>query len=159
VVDTRLRTPASSQVCDTQHAPTILFHGPGVDAAHAAVLTARGVELVELPLACGSVDLGAMLDVLGARDIVRLMVEGGPKLIDALMRRGLVDRVSAFVAPVLLGDPAAPGISAGMPATRMSDALRLRDVRVRRFGDDALLEGHVSPLDHERAHGYACEQS
>jgi diaminohydroxyphosphoribosylaminopyrimidine deaminase/5-amino-6-(5-phosphoribosylamino)uracil reductase len=91
---------------------------------------------------------------------VRLMVEGGPKVIHAMMQRGLVDRLAAFVAPVLVGDPAAPGISPGRTSTEMSSALRLSDVRVRRFGSDAMLEGNVRPLlDHEGAHGYASGQS
>lgn len=151
VVDSRLRTPPTAKICDVSVAPTLIFHGPGADAS---ALAATGVTLVELPLACGAVDLGAMLDALGRRDVVHLMVEGGPKLIDALMRRALVDRVSAFVAPVLLGDAGAPGLSPGKPSPTMSAALRLADVRVRRFGPDALLEGHVRPLDHAGAHGY-----
>jgi len=159
VVDTSLRTPPSSKVCDTRAAPTIIFHGPGVEVARQAELASRGVELVEVARACGSADLGAVLDALGARGVMRLMVEGGPRLIDAMMKRGLVDRVAAFVAPVILGEASAPGISAGRTALRMSDALRLHAVRTRRFGDDVLIEGDVRPLDHERPHGYACDQS
>lgn len=159
VVDTSLRTPETAKVCDTGTAPTIIFHGPGVDASRVAALEARGVELVEVARSCGSADLGAVLDALGARGVMRLMVEGGPRLIDAMMQRDLVDRIAAFVAPVILGEASAPGISAGRTALRMSDALRLHAVRTRRFGDDVLIEGDVRPLDHERPHGYACDQS
>lgn len=159
VLDTALRTPVDAKVCDVGVAPTVIFHGPGADVGRRDALRARGVELVEIGLACGRVDAGAALAGLGRRDVVEVMLEGGPALIEAMMQRGLVDRVAAFVAPALVGDLAAPGLSPGKKALRMADAVRLHRVRIRRFDPDVLIEGDVGPLDREGRHGYACDQS
>lgn len=44
-----------------------------------------------------------VLATLGARGVVDVLLEGGPRLAGAFLRAGLVDRVLAYVAPKLLG--------------------------------------------------------
>lgn len=144
VADTRLRTPVESKLVTSAHSvPTLILHGPGVASERLEALHARGVETVELPLACGHVDLAAALAELGRREVVRLMVEGGARLHEALLERGLVDRMAVFVAPKLAGDPAAKVLSFGGAARSMDEAFGLERVRVRRFGADVLFEGDV----------------
>lgn len=155
VVDTALRIPLDTKIVTTaRDVPALVFHGPGVDHVRVRALNDRGVETVELPLACGHVDLGAALDALGKRDVVRLLVEGGPKVFEALFQRGQVDRVAAFVAPKIAGDPAALVFSAGVSAKTMDAALGLERVRIRRFGPDVLIEGDVPA--HARGGGSGC---
>src|SRR5690606_32434361 len=48
-------------------------------------------------------DLGAILDDLGKRGVVQLLVEGGPTVAAAFHRAGLVDRYVVYLAPVLFG--------------------------------------------------------
>jgi len=147
VLDTRLRTPVESKlVASARSTPTLIIHGPGVDLDRARALNGRGVELIEVPLSCGQVSLEAALDALGARDVVRLLVEGGPKVIESLFARGLVDRLAAFVAPKIAGDPAAKVLDVGVSARHMDDALALERVRVRRLGPDVLIEGDVPTM-------------
>ncbi len=75
------------------------------------------------------------LDAAG--DAVNVQVEGGSTVIGAFLEAGLVDRVQAYIAPVLLG--------AGLPALTvpsvgtLTDALRLRVDSVERLGDDLLV--------------------
>ena len=67
------------------------------------------------------------------------MVESGPGLMGSLHRDGLIDEFWVFSAPLLLGDPEAmPAVRAGA-VPMLADAQRLALVRLRRFGDDALL--------------------
>lgn len=155
VLDTRLRIPVDSKlVASARTTPTLVLHGPGVSSTALAALHDRGVETAELPIACGQVALEAVLDVVGARDVVRLMVEGGATVLDAFFTRGLVDRLAAFVAPKVAGDPAAKVLSVGVSARRMDEALSLERVRLRRFGRDMLVEGDV-PLAN-RMGGTSC---
>ncbi|WP_237741740.1 bifunctional diaminohydroxyphosphoribosylaminopyrimidine deaminase/5-amino-6-(5-phosphoribosylamino)uracil reductase RibD [Tsukamurella sp. 1534] len=75
--------------------------------------------------------------IAAAGDAVNVQVEGGSRLIGAFFAAGLVDRVQAYIAPVLLG--------AGLPALTvpgvgtLTDALRMRLDTVERIGDDVLL--------------------
>jgi diaminohydroxyphosphoribosylaminopyrimidine deaminase/5-amino-6-(5-phosphoribosylamino)uracil reductase len=89
------------------------------------------------------VALGPVLDHLGDRGINNLLVEGGSRLHGAFFDAGLVDRVAAFVAPVIVGGGEAPGPVGGCGVATMAAAWRLVDVTLRRLGDDLLLEGSV----------------
>ncbi|MGH3907084.1 MAG: RibD family protein [Pseudonocardiaceae bacterium] len=55
-----------------------------------------------------TVDFGAMLDDLGARGIGKLMVEGGTTIHTQFLTAGLVDEIQLAIAPILVGDSAAP---------------------------------------------------
>jgi diaminohydroxyphosphoribosylaminopyrimidine deaminase/5-amino-6-(5-phosphoribosylamino)uracil reductase len=81
-------------------------------------------------------DLGDVLDDLGARDVLQLLVEGGAGVAGAFHRAGLVDRYVVYLAPVLFGGDDAPGLFSGAGAATMSDVWRGRITRVTPLGDD-----------------------
>jgi diaminohydroxyphosphoribosylaminopyrimidine deaminase/5-amino-6-(5-phosphoribosylamino)uracil reductase len=86
-------------------------------------------------------DLDEVGKELVARDVQHVLLEGGPTLAGAYVAAGLVDRVVAYVAPVLLGSgPAALG-DAGI--TTITEALRLRTVDVTQFGSDVRITARV----------------
>lgn len=136
VLDSELHTPPSARVL-----PALIFHADDAPAARCEALQAAGAQTIAVPRAAAGLDLREVLAVLAQRDIVRVLVEGGPTLHGALLDAGLVDRVAVFVAPKLLNDPGALPLSIGRARTAMSEALVLRDVTTRRFGDDVLIEG------------------
>ncbi|HEY3924520.1 MAG TPA: bifunctional diaminohydroxyphosphoribosylaminopyrimidine deaminase/5-amino-6-(5-phosphoribosylamino)uracil reductase RibD [Acidothermaceae bacterium] len=71
---------------------------------------------------------------LSERDVVSVLLEGGPTLAGAFVAAGMVDRVVAYLAPALLGaGPAALG-DAGIETLR--SALRLHVDAVDLIGDD-----------------------
>jgi diaminohydroxyphosphoribosylaminopyrimidine deaminase/5-amino-6-(5-phosphoribosylamino)uracil reductase len=146
VVDTSLRIPLNARLLQpAKGVSSVILHGPRVDAATRAPFAALpGVALVEVPLAAdGRLDLDAALASLGGRGLRRVLVEGGAGVHGALLDAGLVDEVSVFVAPVLMGDDAAVPLARGRALPHLADALRLRDVRIKRLGEDALFEGLV----------------
>jgi diaminohydroxyphosphoribosylaminopyrimidine deaminase/5-amino-6-(5-phosphoribosylamino)uracil reductase len=136
VVDSELHTPVGSRVL-----PAWIFHAEDAPAERREALLAAGAQLIAVPRAERGLDLHHVLRELARRDVVRLLVEGGPSLHGALLDAGLVDRVAVFVAPKLLNDPSALPLSIGRARTTMGEALSLRDVTTRRFGDDVLIEG------------------
>ncbi|MHB1064175.1 MAG: bifunctional diaminohydroxyphosphoribosylaminopyrimidine deaminase/5-amino-6-(5-phosphoribosylamino)uracil reductase RibD [Georgenia sp.] len=82
-------------------------------------------------------DLGAALTELHARGMRHVLLEGGPTLLTAALRTGLVDELHAYVAPVLLGGgPTAVG---DLGVTTIADAPRWRTVHTERLGDDLFL--------------------
>ena len=85
-------------------------------------------------------DLGAVLDELGRRDVVQLLVEGGATVAHAFHAEGLVDRYVVYVAPAVMGGDDALGLFRG-PAAPSIDALRRgRFVAVTPLGDDLRLD-------------------
>jgi diaminohydroxyphosphoribosylaminopyrimidine deaminase/5-amino-6-(5-phosphoribosylamino)uracil reductase len=87
--------------------------------------------------------LRSVLRELGKREVMRLLVEGGARVHGALLDAGLVDEVALFVAPRILGDAAAIPLADGKPKTRLSAAIGLESLEVRRVGEDVLLQGRL----------------
>lgn len=102
VFDRRLRTPASARLWSTLGAGPVLIvtHPVGRDpdrVAQAARLRRAGAEIVEADT------LGAALRELLARDVLTLLIEGGPTLQASFVEAGLVDRLHLIVTPTVLG--------------------------------------------------------
>lgn len=141
VFDSKLRTPPTAKVV-TGDAPCWILHAPKAGSVRRAALREAGAILLEVSAdEEGRIDLDAALRTLGARDVMRLMVEGGGVLQGALLDSAHVDFVSVFVAPVIVGDTQAKGFAAGQGTTEMAQAWRLRDPAVRSLGPDVLIEG------------------
>ncbi len=104
-------------------------------------LEAAGAEIFSAPAYDGSVDLGQLMAELGRRGITSVFVEGGGTLAGSLLDARLVNRVVAFVAPLIIGGAGAPSPVGGQGAVLMPDAIRLSDVRIDRFGPDIAITG------------------
>lgn len=85
-------------------------------------------------------DFGSILDDLGNRGIGRLMVEGGSQIHTAFLSQGLVDEIHLVVAPLVVGQAAAPRFLGpadypGGPTRRMRllDARTIGDVVLMRY--------------------------
>jgi 5-amino-6-(5-phosphoribosylamino)uracil reductase len=80
-------------------------------------------------------DLEVVLADLAARGVRRLMVEGGGTVHAQFLSAGLADELHLAIAPIFVGDPAAPRI-AGAPGAPHH---RMRLAEVRMIGDVVLL--------------------
>jgi diaminohydroxyphosphoribosylaminopyrimidine deaminase/5-amino-6-(5-phosphoribosylamino)uracil reductase len=139
VVDTNARTAAGAQVLDAQ-APTLIAVAEDADAAH---LEGRA-EVVRLPRDARGLDLAALLDALAARQVRSILLEGGPTLAASFLAADLVDRVIAYLAPVLIGGGGRAAIE-GAGATSIDEALRLRLEELVRIGSDLRLTATLKP--------------
>lgn len=98
-------------------------------------------EYVPLPGADG-VDVGAMIKDLGARGIVDLLVEGGPRLAGSLLTAGAVDRLLIYYGAALAGGAGTPMIQGLWPTLASAHPTRITDVR--RVGPDVRITALVS---------------
>jgi diaminohydroxyphosphoribosylaminopyrimidine deaminase/5-amino-6-(5-phosphoribosylamino)uracil reductase len=124
IADGRARTPLGSRVLDDE-APTLIAISEDTAAAVLEVTTA----VVRLPRGRrAGVDLTALLAELTEREIVSVLLEGGPTLAGAFLAEGLVDRVVAYLAPTLLGGGAAALGDAGVATLAQAYDLDIEDV-------------------------------
>lgn len=101
-------------------------------------------EVVQLPATEeGRVNLEDLLDELGKRNILSVLVEGGGEVHASMFEADLVDKLYAYVAPKLIGGRGAPGPLGGRGIARLDEATSLGDVDVTRIGDDFLISGYV----------------
>ncbi len=133
VVDSQLRIRMSARVV-----------GPNTLIATTKAGRIGAAEVVRLPAAPdGRVALGPLLDELGKRGILSLLVEGGSEVHASFFANALVDKVHAYVAPRLIGGREAPGPVGGAGVEHLVDAVPLSELDVTRLGSDLLLTGYV----------------
>ncbi|WP_285703569.1 bifunctional diaminohydroxyphosphoribosylaminopyrimidine deaminase/5-amino-6-(5-phosphoribosylamino)uracil reductase RibD [Microtetraspora sp. NBRC 16547] len=121
VVDSGARTPAAARVL-SGHAPTL------VAVALDADVPPHLHDVVRLPRTPYGLDLHALLAELHRRQVVSVLVEGGPSLAGSFVREGLVDRVVGYLAPALLGAGSAALGPAGVATISEIHRLEIEDV-------------------------------
>ncbi|HET7524438.1 MAG TPA: bifunctional diaminohydroxyphosphoribosylaminopyrimidine deaminase/5-amino-6-(5-phosphoribosylamino)uracil reductase RibD [Burkholderiaceae bacterium] len=132
VIDSGLRAPPHSRVFDPPGAALVYCARAEPDAA--ASLRQRHVEVVELPGADGTVDLGAALKDLGTRGVNELHVEAGARLTGALLGADLVDELLVYLAPKLIGP--GRGMIQVAPLDELAQAWPLRFEAAQVLGGD-----------------------
>jgi diaminohydroxyphosphoribosylaminopyrimidine deaminase/5-amino-6-(5-phosphoribosylamino)uracil reductase len=142
VVDSRLRTPASARMLKEPGKTLIVYADPDA-SANIPPLEAAGAECMLIPGMDGRVDLAALTIELGRRGCLNLLVEGGGTISGAFFDAGLVDRVLAFIAPVIIGGDSAPSPVGGIGAKRIASAHRLTNVNIQTIGGDVLVTGDI----------------
>jgi diaminohydroxyphosphoribosylaminopyrimidine deaminase/5-amino-6-(5-phosphoribosylamino)uracil reductase len=119
--------------------PTIVFTDSR-DTEKIDELKSEGVEVVQI--AEGGRNLQGVLQELGKREIQSVLVEGGTRLAGAFYDAKLIDKVSFFIAPIVIGGKDAPTAIGGKGAQLLSTAMRLRDVEITEHGEDFEITGY-----------------
>ena len=166
VLDSGARMPATSRMLQ-QPGRTIIATAGSVEPARRADLEAAGAIVVSLPGADGRVDLAGLLSYLGESGMgesgmgesgmgesgmgesglgesgmVSLLVEGGGGVLGAMLDARLVDKVHAFIGPMLIGGVDARSPVEGVGAQMMSDVLKLQRTKLEQIGPDWLITGY-----------------
>lgn len=106
VLDTRLRTPLDSKLVRSADGDVLIFCGNEAEARRVAELEAAGVEVIRVVGADGRLDLGVVLEVLGQRKVLGLLLECGSRLNGAFLSTGRVDKAELFYSQKELGSGA-----------------------------------------------------
>ncbi|MFC2041706.1 bifunctional diaminohydroxyphosphoribosylaminopyrimidine deaminase/5-amino-6-(5-phosphoribosylamino)uracil reductase RibD [Chloroflexota bacterium] len=142
IVDGRGRTPSTAKVFSKPGKSLLALSMP-VKPEKTEAFARLGAEILELPSEENQVDLEKLLKALGERDITSVLVEGGGILLGFLFDHGLVDKVIAFIAPIIIGGEKARIAVAGKGVDRVADAIKLERISVERFGEDLMLSGYI----------------
>lgn len=141
VLDDRLRLSSRSRLAQTAREwPVVVFTSEDAPEEQAGALEECGVEVIRE--AGGSRDLQRVLKHLKRRELQSVLVEGGATAAGLFIDSGLVDKVSFFVAPLVVGGRDARAAVGGTGAARICEALRLRDVELTRHGEDFEITGY-----------------
>jgi diaminohydroxyphosphoribosylaminopyrimidine deaminase/5-amino-6-(5-phosphoribosylamino)uracil reductase len=133
VLDSQLRLRMSAKVV-----------GPNTLIATTRAGRMGAAEVLRLPAAAdGRVALEPLLDELGKRGILSVLIEGGSEVHASFFAAGLVDKVHAYVAPQIIGGREALGPVGGAGVEHLADAVSLRELDATRIGTDLLITGYV----------------
>jgi diaminohydroxyphosphoribosylaminopyrimidine deaminase/5-amino-6-(5-phosphoribosylamino)uracil reductase len=142
IVDGKGRTPLSARVFE-KPGKTLVAVAQPLSAKTADGFRKTGAEILELPAEKGLIDLEELLRLLGKREVTSILVEGGSGLFGSLFDQGLVDKVLAFISPMVIGGDGAKNVVGGNGVNTVAEALRLSRVKIVEFGGDILISGYV----------------
>ena len=140
VLDEKLTiSPDSKLVQTADESPVLIFAGdPGSSSGSDSL--ARGVELVRD--GANGRDLALVLAELGRREIQSVLVEGGANVAGKFLDAGLVDKVSFFIAPRIIGGSDAPTAVGGRGVEKLAEGIELQDIEVTQRGQDVEFTGY-----------------
>jgi diaminohydroxyphosphoribosylaminopyrimidine deaminase/5-amino-6-(5-phosphoribosylamino)uracil reductase len=142
LLDERLSlSPQSNLATSAKEFPLLIFTSESAPESSVSALARQGVEIIRDT--SGGRDLSGALHELGRRSIQSVLVEGGANVAAAFLEAGLVNRVSFFIAPIIIGGTGAPTAVGGSGAQKIADAASLEDVEVIRRGRDVEVTGYV----------------
>ncbi len=142
VLDSTLSLPPQLRLfCDEHRHLTHVFTTPDHDPAARSRLETNGVHIHVLPATAeGQVDLPAALARLGEMNLASLLVEGGSRVFTELIRQRLFDKLSAFVAPLIIGR-GIPAIG-DLDTETVDQALRLQHMQYQPLNDQIHIQGY-----------------
>ena len=141
MLDERLQTTPDSQLVQTAHeSPVLVFSSSKARTAAITAVESQGVEVIGD--GSGGRNIMQVLEELGRRSIQSVLVEGGAGVAGAFIDAGLVDKITFFIAPLIIGGRQAPGAVGGLGAEKMADALSLEDVEIVQRGADIEVTGY-----------------
>ena len=143
IVDSKGRTPLTARLFG-EPGKTLLALGRLVAPEEKTAFAEVGAELLELPSEEGWVDLEKLLKTLAEQEITSVLVEGGGILLGSLFDCGLVDKVIAFIAPVIIGGSEAKTAVGGKGIDKVVDSLKLERVSIEKLGEDLMVSGYVA---------------
>jgi diaminohydroxyphosphoribosylaminopyrimidine deaminase/5-amino-6-(5-phosphoribosylamino)uracil reductase len=138
VLDSALRLPRDGKLArGAREVPLWIVAGPDAAPAREDALRQRGAEVLRVGGAGDRRELAATLQLLAARGITRLMVEGGPIVAAAFLAADLLDEAVLLRSPTTIG---ADGIDAldGLPLAALTRSPRLRSCGVETAGADSV---------------------
>ncbi len=137
IIDPMAESPAGSRIfrCPPE---TMIVTAAGKEKTIKLIKT--GVTVINYK---ATLELSWLMEVLGARGIASVLIEGGSSLNAHALEEGVVDKIMYFIAPKIIGGAKSYPAVGGDFFRPLEDAIAVRDMKVRRLGEDVLIEGYI----------------
>jgi len=143
IVDSRARTPLDAYVVrSASQTPTVIAVTSKAPRRKVKELEEAGTTV----LTCGrgpKVSLRFLLTRLRKMGVKRILLEGGGTLNWSMLSHGLVDEISVAISPRVLGGANAITLAEGQGVRRIKEAVKLRLMNVREYGEDLVVRYRV----------------
>ena len=140
VLDTHLRTPINANLVSDEYRQLTYIFTASVEQNKIDAFLEKGVHVHSVPKAADNrVSLPETLRKLGKLNISNVMVEGGAAIFTGFIREALFDKLSVFIAPIIVGEGRNSILDLGI--TSIKSAKRLKHVQISSVNDQVLMEG------------------
>ncbi len=145
ILDSRLRTPPSARLFSVRPETAVLiFCSARASVRRRMSLESRGAEVISIPRGAAGLELSAVLEELGRRGVLGMLVEGGSSVHWSFLSAGLVDKFYFIFAPLVLGGRDAVPVIGGRGYPTIRDAAHFLLRNHFRVGSDVVLEAFPS---------------
>ncbi len=143
ILDPRARTPLKASLLnDAQREQTLIVVGKEAPSARVQRLADK-VQVLKAPTRKGSLDLHWLMTQLGRMGITHLLVEGGGQTLAGFLDSRIGDQVAFFYAPKILGGADSRPAVGGTGASKLDEAIRLKDTKWKKLGPDLMLSAKL----------------
>jgi diaminohydroxyphosphoribosylaminopyrimidine deaminase/5-amino-6-(5-phosphoribosylamino)uracil reductase len=144
IIDSQLSTPQDANIFSKNSRVLIiaLASTPGLETENRRMLSQKA-KILEVRERAGQINLKDTMRKLAQMEITNILVEGGGTLIGSLFDEGLVDKVLFFISPKIIGGKEAISSVMGKGIARIDKAVRLKEVKLKRLGEDFLIEAYI----------------
>lgn len=141
VVDSQLRIPLDSAVLTNQlEAKTIILTTRFASEEKLTALEKMGVEVIKVKASEKRIDLYEAMNVLGKKGIDSILLEGGAQLNASALEADIVNKLTVYIAPKLVGGEKAVSPVIGKGVQHMAEAYQFKDVQTYKIGEDIVIE-------------------
>lgn len=138
VLDSRLRIPLTAHVLKDKN--ILIATSKQHNKIKKKKLEKKGISI--FVLGEKKINIKKLLKKLGKINVSSILVEGGSKVQGSFIDQRLVDKVIFFYAPKIIGGKNAKPAIGGKGASNMKKAIELKDVEMKRIGQDFIVEAY-----------------
>lgn len=138
VIDPALEISADARILRTPPETIIVTNEKNIDNYYHLNSTGSVIYYNNL------LDLRWLMEKLGTKGITSVLIEGGSSLNAHALEDGIVDKVMIFIAPKIIGGKDSFTAVGGRNFRNLEEAYRVKDISIKRFGEDILVEGYIN---------------
>jgi diaminohydroxyphosphoribosylaminopyrimidine deaminase / 5-amino-6-(5-phosphoribosylamino)uracil reductase len=144
VLDSQLRIPLDSKMVLGAQGDLIVVTTSASSPERRKIAADRGIEVLVLDGPGGRSDLRGLVEWLGRKHYLSLMIEAGSKVNWTALESGCVDRIFFYYGPKILGGLEALPLAGGIGRRRRVDAIRIHKVTIHPIPpDEFAVEGYI----------------
>lgn len=144
VLDTHGKTPLDANVIQQQsQAPAWIAMANSVSKEKQKLFERAGAKVLLCKCIKKHIDLNDLVKQLKDLGLLSVLIEGGPTVLGGFFDATLVDKVVAFVAPIIIGGTQARSSIAGRGVMHLDDAFLLHNQKLQWVGKDLMVTGNL----------------
>ena len=144
VMDSQLRLPMDSKMARSAQDDVVVVTTSASSAERRKTAEDCGIEVLVLDGPGGRADLQSVVEWLGRKRYLSLMIEAGSKINWSALESGCVDRIFFYYGPKILGGLEALPLAGGIGRRRRADAIRIHKVAIHSIPpDEFAVEGYI----------------
>ena len=144
IIDSQLQTPLTAKILKSG-AKTIIVCGKNADEEKMRQLENADARIIIIPTGSkNKIILTELFKKLAAENISSVFVEGGNSLLGALLDNSLINKVTVFIAPKIIGGKNSLSPIGGTGIDKIATAVQLDELQFEKIDRDIMLTGKVT---------------